>query len=108
MQNPAPGPWAFLQGRLGRVWGGGCSGAPQRALTAGTLVLRAWGVWRARRNNWCRERPGRQREEQAMLSDLEADIRAFPAPLAEPLLGLAKAHSDLEAWVPDLVHRLLH
>ena len=61
-----------------------------------------------RRLNWCRERQGRQREEQSMLSDLEADIRAFPAPLEEPVLGLAKAHSDLDAWVPDLVRRLLN
>jgi len=71
------------------------------------LLLRAWGIMRARRLGWSKETSGRVRQEEVDVQNLERDIRAFGAPVATPLLGNAPSHAWLHKWVPDVEARLL-
>ncbi len=59
------------------------------------LLLRSWGIMRARKLGWSKETDGRMRQEQADVAKLERDIRAFGAPAAVPLFGDTPSH----AWL---------
>jgi hypothetical protein len=76
-------------------------------LEMGCIVLKAWGVWRARRLGFSKGLPWRERQELVDLADIEAGVRGYGAPLHPPLLGNAEAHALLLARVPDLVASLL-
>ena len=68
------------------------------------LLLRAWGLWRARQGGWANAQRGRARHfrEQEVL--LEGDVKALGSKCR--LLGDHKANSMLKSWVPDIVARL--
>ena len=77
-------------------------------LALGRIGLKARGIWRQRQDGFSSKRPGRRRQEEADLVELEADIRRYGAPLAAPLLGIEEAHRDLRERVPDLVDKLVN
>jgi hypothetical protein len=83
-------------------------GDPAGNTVRARVVLRAWAVWRSRRHGWAMATPGRQRQLEKDLVELERDIRSLQslAP-SEPLLGSAAAHQRLVEWVPDLVIQIL-
>ena len=66
------------------------------------VLLRAWMLWRARRDGWATARPGRSRQFEVDAADLERDIRALPGPLT----GDGAANARLREWVPDIVARI--
>lgn len=66
------------------------------------VLLRAWMLWRARRDGWAIARPGRSRQFDRDAADLERDIRALPGPLT----GDGAADARLREWVPDCVARV--
>ena len=71
------------------------------------ILLKCWGVWRARWIGWCRQKDCRQREVSRQVERLTAEIisvqRALPA---RPLLGSLAAETLLGKWVPDIVGSL--
>ena len=100
--------------QMGKLWGtkaltpahyGERLDNPKRTI----CLLKAWGIWRARRFGWAAATPCRQRGLQIMLEEcrndiLAADGRAF---LQRPLFGSTRAHHLFYKWVPDLVLQLL-
>ena len=71
------------------------------------LVLRTWGVWRARQSGWATDRPDSMRKH--IIDDEEASIEHAVQALNEPdhLLGNITANKELTTHGPDRVARLL-
>jgi len=67
------------------------------------LMLRAWAIWRASRDGWTAERPGRAREQATQVARLTAALREAQGDDPAPLLGHAMAHSWLQRCVPGIV-----
>ena len=66
---------------------------PARSL----LLLKAWALWRARKNGWADARPGRRRHFQNMAAQLERELSAVgPNGLGH------KANAQFKAWAPDV------
>ena len=72
---------------------------PQRSMA----LLRAWVLWRARRDGWATQRVGRARHFEHDAQALEKEVRSIPG----ALLGNAAADERLREWVPDIVERIL-
>ena len=71
------------------------------------LVLRTWGVWRARQLDWASDRPDSMRKQT--IDDEEASIEHAVRALNEPrhLLANITANKELTKHGPGLVARLL-
>jgi hypothetical protein len=77
---------------------------PARAI----LILRAWAIWRPGVNGWVMASPGRQRQLDSDIRELEEQIRSLAGPPpSRPLLGSEIAHGLLVQWVPNMVARVL-
>ena len=78
-------------------------GSPVRTL----LVLRTWGVWRARQSGWSTDRPDSMRKH--VIDEEEASIERAVRALGEPchLLGNIAANTALKNHGPGLVARFL-
>ena len=72
------------------------------------LLLRGWGIWRARLHGWAAQREGRIRDVAQQLGALEADVRRADGrdEPKKPLCEHERFHRALENWVPDLVLRV--
>ena len=70
--------------------------------TRTVLLLRAWALWRARKDGWADHQRGRARHFKELADLLEKDIKS----LGYRLLGDQSADKLLNTWVPELVERL--
>ena len=72
------------------------------------LLLRGWGIWRARLHGWAAQRNWRLREVAQQLGALEADVRRADGrdEPKKPLCEHERFHRTLENWVHDLVLRV--
>ena len=68
------------------------------------LVLRAWALWRARKDGWADARACRARHFAEQETLLLRDVQKLGAPCR--LLGHAKANAVLREIAPDLVVRM--
>ena len=71
------------------------------------MLLRAWGIQRARRLGWAQETDARIRQDEVDVFNLMREIREFGAPLEKPLLGDVASHAKLVEYVPQVVRALL-
>jgi hypothetical protein len=72
-------------------------------------LLRAWGLWRARRFGWTTRQASRARQDATSLKNLVREIVALDGrtKMESPLFGSKRAQKQLQNWAPDAVRLAL-
>jgi hypothetical protein len=71
------------------------------------ILVRAWCVWRVKRNGWCFARDCRRHEVLRQEARLEEEMRSAQAGAGPPMFGNDKCQELLEELVPEILARVL-